>query len=148
MYDIIDIAKYFLSKNNDLTDKQVQKLVYYAYSWYIVANNESSDNIKNKLFQENPQAWIHGPVFNTLYREMKYNIKSFLVNDNYKKSIKESDKELLDLIYKVYGKYSGNGLEALTHSENPWILARNGLNEEEKSNNIIDDKVIFEYYNS
>jgi len=116
MYDIIDIAKYFLAK-------QVQKLVYYAYSWYIVANNESSDNIKNKLFQENPQAWIHGPVFNTLYKEMKYNIKSFLVNDNYKKSIKESDKELLDLIYKVYGKYSGNRLEALTHSENPWILA-------------------------
>ena len=147
-YNIIDIAKYFLNKNNNLTDKQVQKLVYYAYCWYIVSKNNDANKIDNKLFQESPEAWIHGPVFNTLYREMTYNRNSFLMNENYKVNIDNELKELLDLIYKVYGKYSGNALEALTHSETPWITARNGLNENEKSNRKIDDKIIYQYYNS
>lgn len=33
------IGKYFLTKDN-LTQKKVSKLVFYAYSWYVVLNNE------------------------------------------------------------------------------------------------------------
>lgn len=43
------IRKYFLTKDN-LTQKKVSKLVFYAYSWYIALNNESSDYIKKILF--------------------------------------------------------------------------------------------------
>ena len=132
------IGQYFLSKNPDLTDIQIQKLVYYAYSWYMVKNDGE------KLFEEKPQAWIRGPVFRTLFDSMK-NYKTF--SDTTK--VKDIDKDItkfLDIIYNIYGKYSGNELEKMTHSEIPWKRARNGLKPHEFSQNIISDEDIMECY--
>lgn len=134
------IGQYFLSKNPELTDIQIQKLVYYAYSWYMVKNNSQ------KLFEENPQAWIHGPVFRTLFDSMK-KYKKFS-NANEFEEIDKSIADFLDVIYKVYGKYSGNELEKMTHSELPWIKARNGLRASEFSQNIISDEDIMKCYGS
>ena len=64
------IADFFLSKSA-LTQKKIQKLVYYAYSWFIAINNENADNIDNILFDEIPEAWLHGPVFPSLYSKIK-----------------------------------------------------------------------------
>lgn len=147
MNDIVDIARYFIDKKEYFTDKQIQKLVYYAYCWYIVKNNSSKEEIREKLFNESPEAWVHGPVFYSLYNEMTYNRKNFYNNYNFVKLDNEI-KNLLDLIYNVYGKYSGNQLEALTHKELPWIVARNGLSANEKSNRKLDDKIIYEYYSN
>ena len=58
----------FLTKS-ELTPKKLQKLVYYAYSWFIALNNENVNKIDSVLFDESPKAWIHGPVFKTLYNE-------------------------------------------------------------------------------
>lgn len=132
------IGQYFLSKNSELTDIQIQKLVYYAYSWYMVKNNSQ------KLFEEKPQAWIHGPVFRTLFDNMK-NYKKFS-NANEFEGIDKEITDFLDVIYKVYGKYSGNELEKMTHSELPWIKARNGLRAAEFSQNIISDEDIMKCY--
>lgn len=132
------IGQYFLSKNPELTDIQIQKLVYYAYSWYMVKNNGK------KLFEENPQAWIHGPVFRTLFDSMK-NYKKFS-QTNEVESIDKDVTDFLDVIYNIYGKYSGNELEKLTHSELPWIKARNGLKSYEFSQNIISDEDILKCY--
>lgn len=49
------IVDYFLTKCK-MGQKKIQKLVYYAYSWYITYFNESSDNVKNILFDEVPEA--------------------------------------------------------------------------------------------
>ena len=40
------IGKYFLSKNRELTDIQIQKLTYYAYAWYMIKHKDS------KIFDE------------------------------------------------------------------------------------------------
>lgn len=132
------IGQYFLSKNQELTDIQIQKLVYYAYSWYMVLHEGK------KIFDEQPEAWIHGPVFRTLFNSMK-NYKNFSNLDNIEQMGK-SNAEFLDKIYDVYGKYSGNELERMTHSELPWIRARHGLKPHEFSQNKIDDKDIIECY--
>jgi uncharacterized phage-associated protein len=132
------IGQYFLSKNPELTDIQIQKLVYYAYSWYMVKNNGK------KLFEENPQAWIHGPVFRTLFDNMK-NYKNFS-QTNQVENIDKDVTDFLDVIFNIYGKYSGNELEKLTHSELPWIKARNGLKPHEFSQNIILDEDILKCY--
>lgn len=132
------IGKYFLSKNHDLTDIQIQKLVYYAYSWYMVKNNGE------KLFEEQSQAWIHGPVFRTLFDSMKDYKKFSDISE-----IENIDKDItnfLDVIYSIYGRFSGNELEKMTHSETPWIKARNGLMPHESSQNIISDEDILECY--
>lgn len=132
------IGQYFLSKNIELTDIQIQKLVYYAYSWFMVKNKDS------KLFEEKPQAWIHGPVFRTLFDSMK-NYKKFSNGKEYEK-IENDTKEFLNIIYDIYGKFSGNDLEKMTHSEMPWIKARNGLRPYEFSQNVILDEDIIKYY--
>ena len=31
-----NIAKFFYEKNNELTEKQLQKLTYYTYVWYLI----------------------------------------------------------------------------------------------------------------
>lgn len=147
MENSINVARYFLSKDETLTDKQVQKLVYYAYCWYIVKNNTSKDEIKEKIFDEIPEAWIHGPVFPDLYKVMTHNRKNFLENKDYENMPQEL-KEFLDTIFETYGKYSGNELENLTHNEDPWKMARNGIAPSEPSNNKIDDKIIYEYYSN
>ena len=145
MCNILDIARYFLSINPNLTEKQLQKLVYYSYSWYIVKYNVRKDNIQEKLFYEAPEAWLHGPVFYTLYREMVKNNYKLPLTSSYKKLPKKI-KEFLDTIYNVYGKYSGNELEAISCGEKPWLNARIGVEKEIKSMNMIKDIDIYEYY--
>lgn len=46
MYTVYDIANWFLSNLENVTNKKLQKLVYYAYSWYLVFNNESAEDIE------------------------------------------------------------------------------------------------------
>ena len=134
-----NIAKFFLKKNVELTEKQLQKLTYYAYVWYLV-------KFRQKLFNESPQAWIHGPVFMSLYKDIK--------NDHLKNAEDidlERNKDIkliLEVVDKHYGKYSGNELERLTHSEKPWRKAREGLSATEKSQNKISDEDIIEYYSA
>lgn len=131
------IGQYFLSKNSNLTEIQIQKLVYYAYSWYMVKNNGK------KLFDEKPQAWVHGPVFRSLFDSMK-NYKKFSAISEL--DIDEEVEKFLDIIYNVYGKYSGNELEKMTHNELPWMRARTGLQSHEFSQRLIEDEDIMKCY--
>ncbi len=132
------VGQYFLSKNHELTDIQIQKLVYYAYSWYMVKNNGK------KLFDESPQAWKHGPVFVSLFYNMK-NYEKFINDNEYKKLCKDIIN-FLNIIYAIYGKFSGNELEEMTHSELPWKNARVGVKPGEPSQNLINDTDIMACY--
>lgn len=140
MLNATNVGRYFLEKNSELSDIQIQKLVYYAYAGYMVKNNGI------KLFDEKPQAWIHGPVFRSLFDSMK-NQKKFLSNQEFLE-FGESITKFLDKIYEVYGKYSGNELEKMTHSEIPWRKAREGLPPSQFSSRELSDKVIMEYYSN
>lgn len=143
MEKLFDIAKYFFSKNHFLTDKQIQKLVYYAYAWYLVRNNPNKDNITNRLCTQHPEAWVHGPVFYDLYEEMTYNRLGFITREI---NLDVNMQNFLNVIYNVYGKYSGNQLEDMTHNETPWIIARFGYAPNQRSREEMDDAQIYEYF--
>ena len=132
-----NIAKFFYNQNNNYTEKQLQKLTYYAYVWYLV-------KFKKRLFEESPQAWIHGPVFMSLYKDIQNGelVDTEIVDLEKRKDI----KLVLDVVYRHYGKYSGNRLEQLTHMETPWKKARIGLAPTDKSQKAIEDNDILEYY--
>ena len=132
------IGKYFLSKNSELTDIQIQKLTYYAYAWYMVKHSGQ------KLFEEKPQAWIHGPVFRSLYNAMKK--RDFYEEKLGTNEIEQDVKKFLDIIYNTYGQYSGNELENMTHSELPWRNARKNKKAYERSEEPILDEDIMECY--
>ena len=132
-----NVARFFYDKNDKLTDKQIQKLTYYAYAWYYT-------KYQTRLFDESPQAWIHGPVFMSLYKTLE-NDELIYANTV---CIKENENvsALLEIIYRVYGKLSGTQLERLTHSEEPWKKARRGFNPTDKSREKIKDEDILAYY--
>ena len=143
MYNAIDVAKYFVNLNKEFTELQIQKLVYYSYVWYIVKFNDNKNNIVNKLFDERPRAWKYGPVFISIYEQMKFCDKS-LVCKSYLKAndvnTKFDDKAemILSLVYEFYGKYSGNRLSDMTRYEYPYKNTKLG--------DEIKDIDIYEWY--
>lgn len=143
-----NIADFFLTKD-DLTPKKIQKLVYYAYSWFIALNNQSEDQIDSVLFDEVPEAWLHGPVFPSLYSKFKsYNWNEVPKNN---KEIKFKNNDIMSFlndIWNKFGAYSADELEYMTHQELPWINARKNSKSDEKSNNKISLKDIFNFYNA
>ena len=135
----IQIAKYMLSKK-PLTPKQVQKLLYYAYPLYLVKYNDSYQENMNRLFEDKFERWDHGPVIRKVYDDIKYIAMSneLVTCQSVVKLSSQRIENFIDKVLKVYGQYSGYQLENMTHSEKPWkVTARN---------DVIDDKVIFDYY--
>lgn len=143
-YSVLDVAKYFVNSGILLSHKKLQKLVYYAYSWYLVKNNNSSENINNKLFDSRIEAWVHGPVCPELY----YAYNNNAITKYNSKVIDIDTKKILDLIVRIYGKYTGEELEKLTHNEEPWKNARRGYSSYERSNKEISDIDIYNFYSS
>lgn len=143
---VFDVANWFLSKES-MTPKKLQKLVYYAYSWYLTLVNESKDDLTAKLFTSRLEAWVHGPVFPELYKKYKkYSGENIEQYDGTIEEFNEDAKDILDQVWEVYGGYTGNQLESITHREYPWINARGGCSTYEICTNEISDADIFNCY--
>ena len=128
MFDIFEVADEFLAIES-MTQKKLQKLCYYAQGWYVAITDR-------RLFNDQIQAWVHGPVSPKLYERYKM----FGFNKIPKKKSKATHDELKGIgkkIYRRYGKLDGDQLEELTHKEMPWISAREGLEAYESSTNAI-----------
>lgn len=142
-----DVGRYFLylahqeRKPMPITNKKLQKLVYYSQAWSLVLNDR-------KLFKDPIEAWVHGPAVRSLYVQYKNFGFNPIVEEIDESSIKISaeDKKLLNEVWKVYGKLDAGYLEMLTHSEKPWQDARNGLQSYENSNNEITPKAMKSFY--
>jgi uncharacterized phage-associated protein len=144
--NIMDVAKYFLSKVNEeeevlITHLKLQKLTYYAQAWYLALEGKP-------LFKGKFQAWAHGPVNPELFQEYRsfgYHPIPYPEDfdpDNYPEEI----KEFLDQIWEAYGRYDAKYLERLTHKEKPWKEARGNIPDGEYCTNIISEKSMQEYY--
>ncbi|WP_449399215.1 Panacea domain-containing protein [Chryseobacterium wanjuense] len=145
-YKPTTIANYFIKKyaSSDLTMTPMKliKLTYISYCWYLALTNG-----QRRLIDERPQAWDFGSVFPSLYSSLKQygklnvtkTIPSF-ADEN----IKSSDKEFLDKMWEMYGRYDGIYLSALTHKQNtPWKNVYSpGMN------NLITDEDILRHYST
>ncbi|MCL5435238.1 MAG: DUF4065 domain-containing protein [Patescibacteria group bacterium] len=140
------IAKYFIFKNakdkRNLTNKKLQKLLYYAQAWNLVFNNK-------KLFNNEIEAWIHGPAVRSIYTRYKvfgFNNIEDKIDENEFKNLTKDELRVLDTVWEVYGKYDAGYLEELTHSEEPWIKTRNNLLPYEGSTRVIPTALMKAYY--
>lgn len=119
-----DVANYFLSKTREeigdnITHLKLQKLVYYAQGFHLAVYG-------TPLFDEEIQAWDHGPVVPTLYREYKEYGSAPIPGTNEADSMlpfTDEQLSLLDDVYEVYGQFSAWKLRALTHNEPTWTRA-------------------------
>jgi len=145
--ELKQIADAFLSIES-MSPKKLQKLCYYAYSWDIVVNDvEGNDRIIDSKVKF--EAWVHGPVNRNLYsiyKDYGYNkIPKIEDMPNHVES-NPNAKELVMQVFRLYGHMSGDALELLTHDEQPWIEAREGLNDYESSNKELSEKTILNFY--
>ncbi|MCL6429045.1 hypothetical protein LT335_00606 [Spiroplasma sp. JKS002669] len=128
----------YIIKRHKVTDSvKIQKILYFLYLEYLKEKNQ-------KLFEDEFEAWIYGPVLRTVYNHLKYNGLFF---DEYEtldidkgpifiKFLSLDDKEIMAFIDKKITKYKNQNtfnLVEKTHQTSPWIKARKGLKEDEPS---------------
>jgi uncharacterized phage-associated protein len=123
---------------NTLTPLQLLKLVYIAHGWSFPLRNQG-------LIDESVEAWQYGPVIPSLYHSLK-RFRASPVNEPIDawppRPLNPDEQALIDQVYKVYGKYSGGQLSAMTHREGtPWAHAYNG-----SRNSRITDKMVEDHY--
>lgn len=146
MYKATDIANWFLlavdrESGDSITHLKLQKLLYYAQAWTLTL-------LKKPLFDEEIQAWMHGPVIPevfTKYAEYSYNEIPAPKPEECIEIDKEYE-EILEQVMETYGIFQAKYLEELTHSEAPWKTARAGLSKEAKCTNIITKESMEEFY--
>jgi uncharacterized phage-associated protein len=141
--NVFDVASYILNKLGNISTMKLQKLVYYCQAWSLVWDEEP-------LFPESIKAWANGPVVGELFFQLK---GLFTVNENdllignYKK-LNEVQIETIDAVIEHYGDKSAQWLITLSHMEDPWRNAREGLQDGIRSNRIIALEDMASYYSS
>lgn len=140
-YSIFDVANWFLSKES-MTHKKLQKLCYYAQAWCYALKGY-------KLTDTTFEAWVHGPVSPVLYERFKdFGYDTIRLCGNFIPPFDSGDLELLESVWVTYGNHTGNALEALTHNELPWKVARQGYEPGERCSIPISPEIMKSYYQS
>lgn len=144
MKDVIDVAAYVLQQVGDVSTMKLQKLVYYSQAYSLVQYDAP-------LFDNRIEAWANGPVVRDLFFAHK---GQYVVNEssmNFSRKPIELDrieKSCVDRVVSCLGEFSGAQLSELTHSEKPWLDAREGLEPGASSENVITREAIQSYYSS
>ena len=103
-----------------ITPLKLQKLMYYAKGYYM----RDTDGLS--LFQDEMQAWAHGPVVVELYHDLKKYGKNaidpdeFVAEDFDWDDYREVEHTLIE-VWSKFGPYSAWALRNKTHTESPWI---------------------------
>lgn len=105
-----------------VTHMQLQKLVYYAQGWSLALRSMP-------LFASRIEAWPHGPVVKDLYRVFAPARARSIdpIEGCAAQDASNGELQLLDSIWRGYGRFSASYLRELTHAEAPWLDARRGL---------------------
>ena len=138
---VFDVASYILERMQPMTTMKLQKLVYYSQAWSLVWDEAP-------LFEENIEAWANGPVVRELfdYHRGMYEISAIPIGNP--RLLNQEQQETIDAVLEYYGDKSAQWLIELTHMEDPWIQARNGLPPLERGDRIISLDTIADYYSS
>ncbi len=140
---IYNIGLYLIESLGDITNLSLQKILYFL-------NGFSPLLLGHNLFSDTAQAWPHGPVYAKMYDAFSYYVRD---NINISEVLKDrefdltnEEKEYIDEVSKYFSCYGGSKLRNMSHQTEPWINARLGLEENEPSNRIIDEKDITGYF--
>jgi uncharacterized phage-associated protein len=143
MASVFDVAKYILENHGEMTTMKLQKLVYYSQSWSLVWD-------ETPLFSEEIEAWANGPVSPDLYNIHRGQFSLSTIEVGNSNNLTQSQRETIDVIISSYGEKSSQWLSDRTHSETPWIHARemSEAKDGERCNEIITHASMSEYYSS
>ena len=139
MIGIQHIVNYFLSDTNDRDDSDIsnlklQKLIYYAQAFHLAI-------YELPFFDEDFEAWTHGPVCPEIHHKYKhYKSSPIPLTSDFEPDLFTLDQlDLLNEINDVFGQYSAWKLRNMTHSEAPWLS-------KEAFAGVIDKPSMMEFY--
>jgi len=114
---------------------KLQKLMFYAYAWYLAHTNRS-------LFQEDYEAWPWGPVLPNIYaqtrpygrgpvtgklHELARNDGTFTFRMNVPEGVASDLKPFMKSIWDAHKAYTAIQLSNSTHAPGePWTIVRDG----------------------
>lgn len=141
MATVHDVAAYILERVGSVDTMKFQKLVYYSQAWHLVWDEEP-------LFSAPIEAWANGPVVFELFdcHRGRYAVEQWPDGDS--ERLTDSEKETIKIVLDHYGHMTGAQLSALTHSERPWMNARQGLGPTDRSRKVIPLDDIAEFYST
>jgi len=142
----VDVAKYICREykrryKDVLSAMKLQKLLYYSQAWSLVWDEKP-------LFDEKIEAWVGGPVIREIYDLHKgfFNVNQSTFSQGNPDKLSNIQKETINVVIEYYGERSPQWLSDLTHMEEPWKKAREGLSIKERGNNEITLESMAEYY--
>ena len=139
------IVNYVVANMEEVTPLALQKLLFFA-------NGVNYASSGKRLIDERSEAWVHGPVYRRIYDAYrKYGYKPI---DNAISStrgcltslLSSDELKVLDLVIETFGLYSPKVLETISHMQEPWMAAREGFEENEPSQAIIDETIVCDYF--
>lgn len=143
------LAGYILKYFGPMSHLKLQKLLFYCQAYHLAKFDEP-------LFEEDFQAWVHGPVCrdiydilkakSVLYSDVKYNEYDFDSSNKLSESISSVQFEIVNDVLNSLNSWTGSELEAATHNEQPWINARKGYSQNQNCEVIISKKDMKEFY--
>ena len=92
------------------------KLVYFSHAWMMAI-------FDRELIREPVEAWKYGPVIPSVYHALKHHGWRPITEpiNVSRPSLGQDELQIIDEVWRVYGKYSGIYLSALTHApDTPW----------------------------
>jgi uncharacterized phage-associated protein len=141
MADVFDVSQYILARRGEMTAMKLQKLVYYSQAWHIAW----TDNV---LFENRIEAWADGPVCIDLFKHHRGVFRVSKLRKGQADHLTDDEKDTVERVLSFYGEKSPQWLSDLTHIEDPWKEARQGIPDRAVSNNEITPRSMGSYYAS
>jgi uncharacterized phage-associated protein len=139
MVTVHDVAAFILKDRLPMNAVKLQKLVYYSQAWSLVWDEKP-------LFPEHIEAWVNGPVVPALFKEYRGLFEVTEIKKGDPKKLSPEQVETIEVVLQFYGDKSAQWLSQLTHMEDPWRNAREGLAPTERGDSKIGLDSMQEYY--
>lgn len=137
------VALCIIDTLEEITPLALQKVLYFTKGF-------SKPILKEDIFNDSAEAWVHGPVYKEIYDCFSYykynNINYSNILKDYDYNLTEEEKQYIKEISLLFGCYNGSVLKEMSHLTEPWLKARSGLKEDESSNRFIEDKDMDDYF--
>ena len=141
MAKILDVAQFIYDELGWVNAWRLEKLTYYADSWFAAWYGEP-------LFNENFEAWVDGPVAPVLYHANKG--RDSLMSRNLPQgdgsALLPREEAAIASVLDFYGNWSRERLIEQTHKEEPWLEAREGLGKHARSSRVISKETTMRFY--
>ncbi|MGZ8340936.1 MAG: Panacea domain-containing protein [Telluria sp.] len=133
------IVDFFQQVGDPVTNLKLQKLLYYVQGWHLGLRGEPA-------FDDRIEAWVHGPVQPSVYREYSAHRWNPIVTEVQVPALPDDLKDLIADVLETYGADSGYELELRSHRETPWLESRGALPPDENSNTALSHTTMQRFF--